>query len=102
MATKYCAQCEQYLDTSKFWKNKARHDGWQTHCIECQKRYDKDNPEQRARRTKRWKDKRDPLAKYKGGKAQDALEQFMAGDDVTVVFTDDIEGVLEDFLGEEE
>ena len=101
-ATKWCATCNggdgafQTLD--KFWKNKARHDNLQAHCIVCQKKHDRDNPEQRRRRRKKWTKKSRPLEGFKVGKAKEAVEDFIAGKEVELPGDEEAALILKAFL----
>lgn len=101
-ATKWCATCNDgagaFKTLDKFWKNKARHDGLQTHCIECQKKYDKDNPEQRKRRSKKSIDKSKPLGGYAGAKGQRAVEAFIAGEEIRLPGDGEADEILRRFI----
>ena len=101
-ATKWCATCNDgagaFKTLDKFWRNKRRYDGLQTHCIECQKKYDRDNPEQRRRRSRKCADKLKPLVGYAGQKGQKAVEAFIAGEEVRLPGDGEADEILRKFL----
>ena len=97
-ATKWCASCEEYKTLDKYWRNKRRYDGLQTHCIECQKQYDIDNPEQRRRRSRKSVRKKQPLGGYASDKAQQAVKDFIDGKEVELPGDSEADEILRRFL----
>lgn len=51
-AVKKCSHCGQAKDASEFNKNRARSDGLQTYCRNCQKERDRENYAKSAKRRK--------------------------------------------------
>jgi len=104
-ATKFCPTCNDgkgaYIAIDKFWRNRARYDNLQAHCISCMKNYDKKNPEQRTARIERWKRKNTPHRHFNTDDAKNVVKSFVAGEKSAFVREKE-DAALADFLAGED
>jgi len=104
-ASKWCSTCNDgdgaYRSLDSFWTNKARYDGLQAHCVECQMRYDRENPAQRNKRKKKWVAKSKPFAGHGGAAGKETIRAFEAGEDVVFPGDAEADAVLSSFLDDD-
>lgn len=79
-----------YLTVNSFYKNRARHDGLRSMCIDCDRAWEKANPESMKGRAKRWRAKKlgkEPLKQVPG--FRDRIKEFAEGGEYEGPSTDE-------------